>query len=55
MTNMDNRLIIIEQMRKDRYTFREIGEKLGITKQRVYQLFRKNGGQLKNRKSEKPA
>lgn len=34
------RLKEIKRMRKNRYKLREIGEKFGITKQRVYQILK---------------
>jgi len=33
-------LPIIKKLRQERYSYREIGEKLGISKQRVHQVFR---------------
>ncbi len=33
-----DRIKIIEQMRKDRYTYKEIAKFLGISRARIYQL-----------------
>lgn len=50
---MDSRKILVAQMRKDRYNFREIGEKLGITRQRAFQILHDNKNKKDLTKAEK--
>lgn len=48
---MKKDIIIIRRLRKQRYTYREIGERLGISKQRVHQLYKNYKGYIGNTKN----
>ena len=51
---MSKRTKDIINMRKNRYKFREIGLKWGITRQRAYQIYKSVGDNSKD-KPEKPS
>lgn len=46
---MDKRVLIIKEMRKNRYTYKAIGETLGISRQRVYQILKRWAGDKSNK------